>query len=86
MRHTQHGKLVCGVGDGHKECWKGDSDTGIWYVSHTLDDDRSLSCTWPVEEGLLILGGNGSDAKTSAVLAYTSGGVEPAFNLVYETR
>ena len=85
--HTQHKNLMCGVPrPDYNQCWTRDTQTGDWTVSHTLDGDRSGSCLWPLgEEGVLILGGDDDDTRTSAVLVTPEGEVRQQFSLQYST-
>ena len=81
--HSQTGNIVCGVGDDDDQCWTRDTQTGEWRVSHSLGEDRQYSSLWPVEEGAIVIGGQG--ARTTAVLVTHAGDVQPAFTLQYDT-
>ena len=77
--------IVHGVGHGDKECWT--LKDGAWSTSHHLSLARDETGIWPVEDGLILLGGSGSDAaRTTAVLVTHTGDVRKQFTLKYKTK
>ena len=56
---------------------------GDWEESHTLLRPRHHHCSWPVEDGIVLIGGRGSESSTE--IAKWGGTVEELFTLKYET-
>ena len=83
--HSQHQNILCGVGPGNSQCWS--LRAGTWSTSYQLDGDRFGSSVWQVSDGLVLLGGSGSnDARTTAILATTDGEVRQLSTLQYKTE
>ena len=55
-----------------------------WAASHTLLYPRQYHSSWPVEEGVVLLGG-GASLKTAEVARW-DGSSEQLFALKYRTR
>ena len=86
--HTQDGGLACG-GDGGSSntettCVKWSSDSGSWSQSHTLRQERNYHLSWATEDGVYLMGGEGSTKTTE--LVKEDGSVEDGFSLKYDTR
>ena len=87
VQHSQYNNLMCGVGPGNLKCWTRDTKTSEWKESHELANDRGGSCNWPVENGVIFIGGSGyGDARNTGELVLYEGGVEPWFTLEYDTK
>ena len=79
---------MCGMSSPSNKCWIQNILSGEWSVTpHTLAYGRNDASYWPVEEGIILMGGCCSDdIYTSSELVRHDGGVEKSFDLRYEVR
>ena len=83
--HSQDGTLLCG-GDQEASCLTFNLTTGGWTrTPHNLTQERHGHVTWPVEDGAILIGGEGSDAENTSEIVRHDGTNEPTFNLHYST-
>ena len=59
---------------------------GNWQETHTLGTARRHHASWASPEGVLLLGGWDSGARTTTELLTDDGGSTPGFDLDYDTR
>ena len=75
--HVQHNNMICK----DNKCFTRDERTGDWSQSHQLKYVRDNTCVWEVEDGVILMGGYGSD--TTSVMVRYDGTVEQTFDLQY---
>ena len=83
-RHSQNGLVVCG-GDnlGSDSC--STFTDGAWMnISHNLAVQRRGHVSWTSPDGILLIGGDDTDAKnTTELLSATSSSTSPSFQLAF---
>ena len=62
------------------------SSTGSWEETHSLDKNRRAHSAWDSPQGVMLLGGTDSSARTTSEILLESGDTSPGFNLNYQTR
>ena len=83
--HSQDGTLLCG-GDQEASCLTFNLATGGWTrTPHNLTQERQGHVSWAVEDGVILIGGDGSDADNTSEMAKFDGTVERTFDLKYST-
>ena len=65
-RASQDGPVMCGGENNHfsQSCYTFSAE-GKWTKSHNLSTERVLHCSWKTEQGILLMGGNGTEGKTT---------------------
>ena len=88
MGHTQTGPIVCGGrGGGTKSCITFISGDVNWKKSHNLAKVRWGHSAWDSPQGIMMLGGWGSNrAWTTSEILMESGDTRTGFSLNYDTR
>ena len=79
----QNGNLICGGNDGDADVTCVTWTNGSWSVSHHLIYGRYDHTSWETDEGVLLIGGQGSSTTTEMVT--WEGTTEERFTLKYES-
>ena len=61
---SQDGAVMCGGENNSHSCYTF-SEEGKWTKSHNLTTERVYHCSWKTEQGILLMGGNGTEQKTT---------------------
>jgi hypothetical protein len=84
-RHTMDSLYICGgyyYSSAATNCLHFSS--GQWYTSHTLVESRYGQSSWQTDQGLVLMGGDGSPSTSEIVpTAGEQGG--PSFGMQYPT-
>ena len=84
--HTMDSLLICGgiyTSTAATTCLSFTS--GQWITSHTLVEKRADHTSWQTEQGLVLMGGEGSP-YTSEIVATAGGQGGPSFAMQYSTE
>ena len=84
--HTQTGPIVCGGYGGEKSCITFINGNDNWKQSHSLDQPRRMHTAWNSPQGVVLLGGYDSSARTTSEILLENGDKKPGSNLDYQTR
>ena len=83
--HSMNNNSVCGGFGGADTKTSCDQLTSAgWTRSHTLKYRRAAHCSWEVEDGIILLGGSGSE--TTSEIAKWDGTTEELFRMKYSTQ
>ena len=89
LQHTQTGLTACGghrSSPGRTTCHTL-SSTGSWEESHTLPGEgRRQHNAWASPQGVVLIGGQDSSARTTTEILTENGDTTTGFNLDYEYR
>ena len=88
LGHTQTGLVTCGgnSGDNAKSCITFISGSVNWKKTHTLAKRRGWHSAWASPQGINLLGGLGSNVRTTSEILLENGDTKPGFNLDHRTR
>ena len=84
--HSQTGPIVCGGNGGRKSCITFINGDDNWKQSHSLDQLRRRHTAWDSPQGVVLLGGYDSSARTTSEILLENGDKKPGSNLDYQTR
>ena len=60
-------------------------NSGSWEDSHSLAQEREGHSAWSSPQGIMILGGEDSNSRTTTEILTENGDTTPGFNLDYRT-
>ena len=81
--------LICGGDVTRDSCLQWSSVTGTWEQYLTLEVEREDHVSWTPQSDTnvtYLMGGWGSEARTTTTLIKPDGSQEPGFSLKYDTR
>ena len=66
--HTSDGNILCGGTNYPSHCITLDEDKSGWTISHNLTQPRTYHSSWPVHEGIILMGGSGTNSRQTSEL------------------
>ena len=82
--HTMDNNTICGGGGGSvtwTSCMK--ITPSGWVQTHSLTQISFGHCSWVVEDGIILIGGSGSNARDNSEIAKWDGTTRESFGLEY---
>ena len=56
-----------------------------WIETHKLKNSRSAHSSWEVDDGIILIGGTGTNVRNKTEMVKTDGSTQRTFILKYET-
>ena len=80
--HTMNRNTICGGGS-VATCVK--ITPSGWIETHKLKNSRSAHSSWEVDDGIILIGGTGTNVMNKTEMAKTDGSTQRTFILKHET-